>query len=101
NDDRVPVGVESRVLDVRVELIGPEPVDLVVGLAPAEHAPGGRGPLLHAVLPVLDAHLTAAHGVIVIGDVARGENAGHIGPALVVDDDSVVDSHGRAGDQLR
>ncbi len=75
-------------------------MDLVVGLSPSEHATRGGGPLLDAVLPVLDTHLAPAHGMKVIGDVTRGEDAGHVGSALIVDDDPVVDPHGGARDEL-
>ena len=48
--------MESGVLEVDVVLIRPEPVDRVVRVSFAEHAPGGGRTLLHRVLPVLDSH---------------------------------------------
>src|SRR5256885_375170 len=45
DDQVVPSGVEPRVLQVVLVLVGPEPGDLVVGDLGAQHAQGG-GPTL-------------------------------------------------------
>src|SRR5438477_4634254 len=54
--DVVPPSGLTEVLQVVFVLVGPEPVDLVVGPPLAHHAPRGRGAVQPGVLPVLDAH---------------------------------------------
>ena len=78
------------ILQVDVVLIRPEPVNCVVGLSCAEHAPRRRGSLLHRILPVLDAHPSLKDGMEVIGDVACRVDARRGRPTEFVHDDPVV-----------
>src|SRR4029079_942868 len=52
HDELLPLDVESGVLQVRVVLVGPEPMDLVVRDALAEHVTCRRRALLVGVLPI-------------------------------------------------
>src|SRR4029079_14874772 len=54
-DQLVPPGMESGILQVRIVLIRPEPGNLVVAHALAKHVARGSGALLDGVLPMLDA----------------------------------------------
>src|SRR5687768_1842465 len=89
-DELVPLRVVTRVLQVRVVLVRPEPVDLIVRDSPAEHVARGSGALLDRVMPVLHADLPLEYGVIVIRDVAGRVNARDAGLAILVDDHPVV-----------
>src|SRR5439155_832052 len=87
----------SKLLRARYALAGASVLRSTFGSSRRAGSTATRA-LLHAVRPVLDADLASTHGVMVVGDVAGRENAGHVGPALVVDDDPVVDANRRAGD---
>ena len=82
--------MESGVLQIRVVLVRPEPVDLVVRDAPAEHVARGSSALLDGVLPMLHSDPAIEDRVIVIRDVTRGVNAADVGLAVLVDDNAVV-----------
>src|SRR5688572_4848226 len=45
-DELIPFGVEAGVLEVMLELIGPEPRNLTVRLVLTQHVPGSRRSLL-------------------------------------------------------
>jgi hypothetical protein len=68
-DELVPLRVESGVLQVRVVLVRPEPMDLVVRDALAKHVARGSGALLDSVLPVLHSDVATDDGMIVIRNV--------------------------------
>src|ERR671911_2030254 len=97
-DELVPFGVEPGVLEVMLVLIGPEPRNLVVGLAITHHIPGRRRSLLQRVLPVLDADVTLEHGMVVIGYITRRIDPLHTRTAVLVDQDAVVYLHTGAGE---
>ena len=96
----VPVLVEAGILQVDVVLIRPEPVDGVVGLSVAEHAPGRGRTLLDGVLPVFHAHPLLKHRVIVIGHVACGMDVRNVRAAVLVHKDSIAGLHAASSDEL-
>ena len=67
-----PFGVEPHVLQVRIVLIRPEPVNLVVRDALAKHVARGCGALFDGVLPVLYPNVATEDRVMVIRDVTGG-----------------------------
>src|SRR6185436_5201747 len=99
-DELLPLRVESGVLQVRVLLVRPEPVDVVVRDALAEHITGGGGALLDGVLPVFHQNLAIEDRVIVIRDVTRGVNTAHVRLAVLVDDNAIVHMNTAASKHL-
>ena len=86
---------EARVLHADVVLVGEEVRQAVVGVGAAEHVARRGRALVERVGPVLDADPLAVEGVVGVGDVAGGEDAGRAGLQVLVDEDPVVD--GEAG----
>ena len=85
-----PLRLESCVLQIGFVLVGPEPVDLLVGDRSAKHVASGNFALFERIVPVLDSHLPIEDRMIVIRDVTSGKNAADVGPAVLVNDDTVV-----------
>ena len=88
--DLIPLPMESGILQVDIVLIRPEPMDRIVRLPSTQHAAGRRGPLLHRVLPVLDAHASRKHRMVVIGDVAGRIDTLDARAAVFIDEDPGV-----------
>src|SRR5207253_7472001 len=90
-----PVGHVACGLDVGVVLVGPEPVDLVVGVGAAQHRLGGGGALLQGVLPVLHPDVAADEGVQTVGHVAGCVDTFDAGTAVLVHDDAILEVRAR------
>src|SRR5207237_8746714 len=60
---------------------------------PAGPAASSRPPLVDRVLPVLDTDQAPKDGVRVIGHVPGGVDALHVGLAVLVDHDAVLELH--------
>ena len=88
--------MESRVLQVRVVLVRPEPVDFVIRHMLAEHVAGGSSALFDGVLPMFDSDLAVEDGVMVIRHVTSSINAADVCLAICVDDYAVVDVNAAA-----
>src|SRR5260370_32724737 len=88
--------MEARVLHVVVVLVRPEPMHISVGLALAEHAASSCPPLVDRVLPVLATDQAPKEGARVIGHIPGGVDALHVGLAVLVHHDAVLDLHIRA-----
>src|SRR5215218_15648 len=101
HDELVPLGVEPGVLEVMLVLIGPEPGDLIVGLVLLQHVPGRGRTLLQRVLPVLHAYPAPEHRMVVVGNITRRVDALHVRPAVLVDDDAVVDLRAGVSQEIR
>ena len=97
---RSQVAGEARVLHADVVLVGEEVRQAVVDVGVAEHGAGGDRPLVQRVGPVLDADPLAVEGVVGVGDVAGGEDAGRAGLQVLVDEDAVVDGEPGLGGEL-
>ena len=85
-----PGAAVARVLHPDVVLVGEEVRDPVVDGVLAEHRPRRRRTLLEGVGPVLDAQAPEQR-VVVVGDVARREDAVGARAQRGVDEDPVVD----------
>ena len=77
-DELLPFRVKSGVLQVRVVLVRPEPVDLVVRDVLAEHVACSSGALLDGVLPMFHSDPAIEDRVIVIRDVTCGVHAADV-----------------------
>src|SRR5215204_4467156 len=100
-DKLIPLGVEPSVLEVEVVLIRPEPRNLIVGLALAQHASGRGRTLIQRVLPVFHADPPFEYGVVVVGHVTRRVDPLHACTTVLIDHDAVVDLRAGAGEELR